>query len=97
MTVAHTCTGSNRAIVVAVGTNGNVVTGVTYAGVSLTQVGSYSADGASNGITTWVLANPASGSNNVVVSTSASATIYCEICSYTGVNQTTPVGASVTN
>ncbi|HNG97742.1 MAG TPA: hypothetical protein PLW93_05710, partial [Candidatus Absconditabacterales bacterium] len=97
MTVSHTCTGTDRAIVVNVGTDGNKVSGVTYAGVSLTLVGSYTADGAGNGTTCWVLANPASGANNVVITTSSSATIMCQIASYTGVDQGSPVGSSVTN
>lgn len=97
MTVAHTCSWTNRCIVVNVGTTGNLVTGVTYGGVSMTQVWSYSADGAWNGCTAWYLANPASGSNNVVISTSSATHIMCQIASYTSVNQSTPVGASVTN
>ena len=97
MTVAHTCSWTNRGIEVTVGTTGNVVTWVTYAGVSMTQIWSYSADGAGNGVTTWFLANPTSGSNNVVISTSVATTIMCHIVSYTGVNQSTPVGAVVTN
>lgn len=97
MTVSHTCTWTDRAIVVTVGTSWNLVSWVTYAGTSLTQVWSYSADWASNWITTWVLANPASGANNVIVSTSSATTIMCEIASYTWVDQASPVGASVTN
>lgn len=97
MTVSHTCSWVGRCIVVNVWTQGALVAGVTYAGVSLTQVWSYTADGSWNGTTTWVLANPASWANNVVITTSATTVIMCEIASYTGVNQASPVWASVTN
>lgn len=97
MTVSHTCTWTDRAIVVNVGTDWNKVSWVTYAWVSLTVVWSYTADGSGNWTTCWVLANPASWANNVVITTSVSATIMCEIVSYTWVNQWSPVWSSITN
>lgn len=100
MTVSHTCSGTDRCIVVNVWSQTSstgVVTGVTYAGVSLTKIGSESTDGANNSTSTWVLANPASGANNVVITTTSNGIIMCEIASYTGVNQASPVWASVTN
>ena len=96
MTVSHTCTGSNRFIVVNVGSNSTVLW-VTYAWVSLTQIQGYSTDGAGNSASCWGLANPASGANNVVITTSGTATIMCEIASYTWVAQSSPVDVSVMN
>jgi hypothetical protein len=55
--------------------SGIVVTGVTYAGVSLTEICSYYGNpGASNDLWMGYLVNPATGSNNVVISYSGSVT-----------------------
>ena len=97
MTVSHTCTWTDRAIVVNVGTDWDKVSWVTYAWVSLTLVWSYTADGSGNWTTCWVLTNPSSWANNVVITTSVSATIMCEIASYTWVDQWSPVWSSITN
>ncbi len=97
MTVSHTCTWTDRAIVVNVGTDWNKVSWVTYAWASLTLLWSYTADGSWNWTTCWILANPASWANNVVITTSSSAIIMCQIASYTWVDQWSPVGATVTN
>lgn len=96
MTVAHTCSWTDRAIVVNVWHQVNV-TSVTYAWVAMTQVGTTSTDGAANKTSTFVLANPASWANNVVITVASSSVIMCEIASYTWVDQSSPVWASVTN
>lgn len=95
-TVSHTCSGTNRAIIVNVGSQTSVtwvVTWVTYAWVSLTKWWGETTDGSGNSSSAWVLANPASWANNVVITTTSSGIIYCEITSYTWVNQASPVGA----
>jgi hypothetical protein len=96
VTFSHTCgAGADRAIYVLVVENFNsVVTGVTYGGVALTQLGSWNF---SNTVTlsVWRLINPASGANNVVVSQSASHNLNITAISFTGVHQTTPDGTPV--
>ncbi len=91
LTFAHTCSGANRILFVAVTTNtaDNVdyITGVTYNGVAMTQVDSFRSQGL-GGHELYMLVNPASGANNVVVSASGSVAIYAAASSYTGALQT---------
>lgn len=89
LTVAHTCTGSNLALIVNVvtidGTNDDI-TGVTYNSVSMTRQ-------ATNAIGTvarsyqYYLLGPSTGANNIVISASASVSIQADNVSYTGVKQ----------
>lgn len=87
-TVAYTCTGSNQ--ILFVGVVGELasdnITGVTYNGVSMTLI-----DKNSNGVSRWTyifyLLNPASGSNNIVISAGSSSFIEGMAASYTGVLQ----------
>lgn len=63
---SHTCTGSQRILFVSISTPTDAVTGVTYAGVSMTLVGKSSYPGSGrNGASLWYLINPASGANNI--------------------------------
>lgn len=87
----HVCTGSNLFLAVVVqdtAGGSNVISGVTYNGVSMTSNGTPTAD--SNGDKLWMfyLINPASGSNTVSISYSSSGT-FARGCSasYTGVKQ----------
>lgn len=96
-TWAHTCTGTDLILVVTYATNQDQnVSGITYNGVSLTNLNSM-APGGNNKQSTWYLINPATGSNNIVVSFSSSLAYY-QLCavSFTGVKQTTPFGTPVT-
>lgn len=72
---------------------GDIVSGVTYAGVSMNRIATQAPQG---NVQTYMyqLANPASGANNIVISTSASTAVTrgCS-ASYTGVDQTTPINA----
>lgn len=88
-TYAHTCSGNNRILFVAlyVGSTTNLVTGVTYAGVSMTLVNSANV-GAGSTRYLYSLIAPATGANNVVILTSASTIIRACSVSYTGVSQT---------
>lgn len=99
LTFSHTCTGSNRALFVAVWTNVNntdKITGVTYNGVAMTRVST--ATVSTTRAYLYALANPASGAHNIVISASDSLSdIYASSASYTGVNQTTPYNADATN
>jgi hypothetical protein len=84
-TWSHTCTGDNRILFVAGGIPTNdTITGVTYAGVAMTKI-----SGLQNGRWNylWYLIAPATGANNIVVTTSASDILRSVAASYTGVKQ----------
>lgn len=87
-TYAHTCTGSNLILYVHVFSVGiaGVVTGVTYNAVSMTLVDEQVSGSGSNA-TLFRLVNPASGSNNVVISYTAAAYGASVSTSYTGAKQ----------
>jgi len=95
LTFAHTCTGARRMLFVFVlGYLGDLITGVTYNGVAMTQVAKKN---------TWVfwlylfcLKAPALGTNNIVVTRSDSNRIEAVGLSYTGVEQTNVVDSSAT-
>lgn len=101
-TGSYTCSGSNRLLLVAVcyaAGNSRTVTGVTYNGVALTSVGSLNntTDGANNAVHLWRLIAPSTGSNTVTATISGPpATTVLVVASYTGVNQTTPLGTPTT-
>lgn len=102
-TVAHTNTATTNTCMtvgVSVGdTAGRVVSGVTYNGVALTQIGTtqgVDTGGGGNGsLSAWRLLAPATGANNVVITfnaaltTSAGVSVCC-IQTWDNVNQTTP-------
>lgn len=92
----HTCTGSNRFLCVCVATasTGDVVTGVTYNGVAMTQVGKALGGGATE-VYLYVLANPASGSNAIVVTASSGTLLGCST-SYTGAQASSTADSSNT-
>lgn len=98
LTYSHTCTGSDRILfVTATGNQGPTATmSATYNGVSMTAIGP-SIDSIGTGVPTyvWYLVNPASGANNVVV-TSSVIGISTSAISYTGVAQTSPIDVSNT-
>lgn len=96
LTYAHTCSGSQRALLVGItskGTGGvpTAVSGITYNGVAMTSVG-----GLASGyrrIDLYQLVAPAAGANNVVVTMAASVDyIIAGSVSFTGADQTTPCG-----
>jgi hypothetical protein len=85
-TFAHTCTGDNLVIIVGILTVGSdTVSGVTYNGVAMTRVDAQAGGGECGYL--YILANPATGANNVVISTSSSVDIYGFAASYTGCAQ----------
>ena len=88
LTYSHTCTGSNLVLFVSViyGTADNV-TGVTYNGVAMTQLGKQQRPGGSRFTYLYGLVNPTTGANNVVISNSASDFTEGASVSYTGVKQ----------
>lgn len=91
LTFSHTCTGSNLILFVGFGVESatDVVTGVTYNNVAMTQVpNSPQANGVPNEFTyLFYLINPATGANNVVISLSAQPQVNAVSASYTGAAQ----------
>src|SRR5574343_509793 len=101
-TWSHTCTGSNRALIVGLqtGSLGDIVTGVTYGGEAMTLVGKHQRqDTSSQFAYLFAKANPTSGANNIVVSLSSGSEPYTAGfgVSYTDVDQTTPIEAYTAN
>jgi len=89
LTWSHTCTGTN--LILFVGVFGDSATdsisGVKYAGVSMTLINKVKATG-DRWCYLFVLVGPSTGVNNVVVSASASIAIDGASASYTGAKQT---------
>lgn len=76
VTWTHTCTGSDLVLIVGTsilaGTAAETVTGVTYNGVAMTQIGSALQNGSANlNISLWYLLNPATGPNTISVTKSS--------------------------
>lgn len=87
LTFAFTCTGDNRQLTVCFRFNSddNVATGVTYNTVAMTQRLNVSDGAAAHGRShVYTLDNPASGSNNVVISCSTNQSIRAGAISFTG-------------
>ncbi len=90
-TFSHTTNGSDRILFVGVWVNanpGNNVTGATYAGVPMIQIGHHSFGSGNFGDYVFMLVNPALGANNVVVSLDSAQNISAQSVSYTGARQT---------
>ena len=86
---SHTCTGSQRLLVVACRGGlgeGDRITGVTYNSVSMTQVGTAIRPGDENVVSLYYLLNPNTGTNTVEI-TLTSGYMEGESASYTGVKQ----------
>ncbi len=98
VTFSHsTASASDRLMLVGVSmdaTGGSAVTSVTYGGQSLTLVGTL--EGGANPIRVeiWRLVNPAAGTANLVVNLNRNADgVSVGVTTFTGVNQTSPLGA----
>ena len=94
-TFSHTCSGSDRILfVLAWHSTGDYITGVTYAGTPMTQLKKVSSNG-TNWIYMYYLVAPATGANNVVITSSVSnGAILGMSASYTGVDQSSPIDVS---
>lgn len=93
----HTCTGSNRGLIVGVGFWDPVpdVTGITYNSVAMVDEGQAGTGGLFAQAHLFSLIAPATGLNEVDISTSGgSIEILGGGASYTGVDQTTMLGAA---
>jgi hypothetical protein len=92
---SHTCTGSNRVLIVFVNKLSAAISGVTYNGVSLANLWDY--DGTGNDNSAWYLINPPTGAHTVEITFSSSLTgVVTAAASYTGVHQTTAFGTVAT-
>lgn len=91
----HTCTGTNRYLAVDISllSAGQTVTGITYNGVALTQIGAQSTVTSFGRVELWGLSNPASGSNTIAVTLAGAIASVGTAVSYTGVHQTSPTEA----
>lgn len=81
---------------VATDPTGNVITGVTYNGVAMTEV-ARAADSSDRWAYQFELLNPASGAHNVVISASTTIAMGGMAVSYSGVKQSGQPDASTTN
>lgn len=98
LTYSHTTTGTNRFLIVwHLSNTWDFSTGVTYAGVAMTLITKKQVGATSAWTYLYVLSNPASGANNIVISVSSSTLIYGTSVSYTGVKQSNSVDASGTS
>ena len=105
-TFNHTTTATtNRLLVVGVSmnvsnSNGATVSGVTYNGSALARIGFHNDTGNSRRVEMWYLLNPASGTNlpikvSVTVAAGRTVGVVAGATTFTGVDQTTPLGTFV--
>lgn len=97
-TLSHTCTGSDRLLVVTayVGSSSDLVTWITYNWVSMTRI-SWLNNGSTESIYMYYLIDPATWANNIVATTSSSATVIMQNASYTGIKQSSQPDVSNTS
>jgi hypothetical protein len=98
-TWAHTCTGANGLLIVVAGNFGSTaISGVTYGGDALTYL--YKVDYAGTcRHEVWYKVAPKTGANNIVITygaTQSGSYPSAGAVSFTGVNQSTPLGTSKT-
>lgn len=87
LSVAHTCSGSDRILLVQTMCNGAFTTGVTYNGTAMTLLFSdKDGGGGGSGTSVYYLINPDTGTNNIVASLSTNFIVLTAV-SYTGVYQ----------
>lgn len=89
----HVCSGSNRYLIVGVSllsVAGSTVTGITYNTVAMTFLGAISSGAGAVRSELWGLIAPATGSNSIAVTLSASIVSASCAISFTGVHQTSP-------
>ena len=98
ITYSHTCTGSDRMLFVWVSSGGgDFVTGVTYAGVSMTQLGKIKQGSIAGYTYLYCLFAPSTWANNIVCSASSSTAWNTMATSYTWVNQSNTMDATATS
>ncbi len=103
LTVSYTCSsGSDRLLIVHfdgdIAAGADDITGVTYAGVSMTQLGKVVGGlSQARNVYTYYLLGPATGANNVVISCTATHYLIATAADYTGVTSVGEPDASTTN
>ena len=105
LTFAHTTTATaNRILIVGVSMNitnnsATVVSGVTYNGTAMTLIGADNDNAGTRRVEMWSLLAPASGARNVIVSVNIPSGVTIGVVagatSFTGVDQTVPLGTFV--
>lgn len=95
---SHTCSGSDRLLVLGIWCGADNITAASYNSVSMTFINKVAMSGAAAGqyIYLYYLVNPASGSNTVSVTATGSPGVYVSAVSYTGVKQTSPLESNNT-
>lgn len=86
---SHTCSGNNRILIVVLTARGgasDTISGVTYNGVSMTRVKAKDHTASTEWIYIYALLNPATGTNSISVTKTATNVSYYGAVSYTGVN-----------
>ena len=99
-TISHTCSGTQRLLVVGVALNDTSSpadpTGVTYNSDALTKAGTTGNFGSYNRVSIWYRIAPDTGTNNTVVTLdSAVGSVHVSAISFTGIDQTNPLGTFV--
>ena len=99
-TISHTCSGTQRLLIVGVALNDSSSpadpTGVTYNSDALTKAGTTGNFGSYNRVSIWYRVAPDTGTNNIVVTLdSAVGSVHVSAISFTGIDQTNPLGTFV--
>ncbi|MDN5275058.1 MAG: hypothetical protein JWP06_959 [Candidatus Saccharibacteria bacterium] len=98
---SHTCSGSNRLLVVGLGFGGSdssVITTATYNSVPMVSAGKVHANNQTDGyVELFYLVAPATGANTVAISCNVSGDLIGGSVSFVGVNQSAPVSGVTTN
>ncbi len=98
LTYAHTCTGTNLILWVGVQTPfADTITGVTYNAVAMTRAKTEVNNANDTRVYLYYLIGPATGTNNVVVTSSGSVSMGSQAASYTGVAQSGQPDATGSN
>lgn len=96
-TLTHTCSGSDRLLVVEAAYKGQQeISGITFGGTALTLLTTVDSQDNEPEIEVWYLVNPTTVANDVVVNLSKSLDYAIAAISYTGVDQTTPIDGTGT-
>ena len=104
LTISHTTSGTNRLMIVGISisianSNATTVTGVTSGGTALTLIGAHNDAGNTRRVEQWYLLAPPTGTANVIVTvnipTAATVGVAAGVTTFTGVDQTVPLGSFV--
>jgi len=96
VTYSHTCSGSDRILLIGAYCGADSVTAASYNGVSATFIAKLNVNGADH-IYLYYLIAPATGANDVVVTITGAPGVYSSATSYTGATQSAQPDASATN